>query len=85
VVFHPGVIENKGGYEKVAGFIPVGGRMVHVAYFKKLQNGIYVKDPNQPIAHTAFCHELGHIVMAHAWDDLDQERHHAYSASHGLP
>jgi hypothetical protein len=85
VVFHPGVIENKGKYEKVAGFVTVGGNVAHVAYFKRIKDGVYVKDPGVSIERTAFAHELGHIVMAREWGDWDQERHHAFTKAEGLP
>lgn len=84
VVFHPGIIENVGAYEKVAGFVRVRGRVLHVAYFKKLSDK-YVPDPTRPVERTALAHELGHVVLGYCWNDWSQGRHHTFMKDEGLP
>ncbi len=39
---------------------------------------------DQPLAETAFEHELGHVIMGFSTDGWDQAVHHAFMADHGL-
>lgn len=84
VVFHPGAIRNVGGYEKVAGFVVVGGNVAHVAYFRR-QDGIVQEDPAAEARRTAFAHELGHIVLGRSWGNWDQGKHHDFQRFHKIP
>lgn len=60
---------------KVAGFVTVGGESGQIGYTAV----------DQPIEKTAFAHELGHVILGRAWDDWDEEKHHAFMKKNGLP
>lgn len=93
VTFKPGIFENvPGAPARVAGFVPAGGENAFVGYFERVPGAttpdgkpVYVGAPDVAIEKTAFAHELGHVIMGRAWNDWDEERHHAFMREHGLP
>ena len=83
--FNPGVINNSFNPTKpllVAGFTVVGGNYIEVAFFNPKTK---LADPNQDIQHTAFAHELGHVILGSVLGNWDESIHHKFMADNKLP
>jgi hypothetical protein len=58
----------------VKGITVAGGSVIYVDYNEKLDT----------IEHTAFAHELGHVIMGLATGEWDQATHHAFTKKNHL-
>lgn len=62
------------GTRAVAGY--VSGDTVKVSYYRRLADGDVVTWPEAPIDHTAFAHELAHIIIGRATGSWVNGEHH---------